>query len=276
MVISADMLWKGVGVVINPQSDRSRSLLIEGIVDEILTGSNTHPHGILVRLESGEKGRVKSLIETSSGSENLSTARPVLDEVTSHKEIVIPPWLHSENPYLVRDIAALKLILDKEHKKDVWRDHYYEDGICGCLQEMTKLIESKVEEIFKQPIFLISESNDISELLYGRSSPIIPPTYRFASSTDLLHKLQFVFNDSRKKERLIDLANYIDSDIGLLFEKIGTLDRAAIPSLNAIRNYRNHLSHPSNDVLSQSKSRFIVDYALVDFEEIYALDVYLR
>ena len=33
--------------------------LTEGIVDEILTNSPTHPHGIKVRLETGEVGRVQ-------------------------------------------------------------------------------------------------------------------------------------------------------------------------------------------------------------------------
>jgi len=33
--------------------------LTEGIVADILTNSSTHPHGIKVRLESGEVGRVQ-------------------------------------------------------------------------------------------------------------------------------------------------------------------------------------------------------------------------
>lgn len=37
--------------------------LTEGFVDRILTNSPNHPHGIKVQLESGEIGRVKSVIE---------------------------------------------------------------------------------------------------------------------------------------------------------------------------------------------------------------------
>ena len=37
--------------------------LTEGIVSRILTNSKTHPHGIKVRLETGEVGRVKKIIE---------------------------------------------------------------------------------------------------------------------------------------------------------------------------------------------------------------------
>ncbi len=51
----------GMLVSINPQSDRTRKIIIQGIVSDILTKSETHPHGILVSLESGEKGRVKSI-----------------------------------------------------------------------------------------------------------------------------------------------------------------------------------------------------------------------
>jgi uncharacterized repeat protein (TIGR03833 family) len=34
----------------------------EGVVADILTKSATHPHGIKVRLESGEVGRVKRIL----------------------------------------------------------------------------------------------------------------------------------------------------------------------------------------------------------------------
>jgi uncharacterized repeat protein (TIGR03833 family) len=37
--------------------------LTEGIVSRILTNSKLHPHGIKVRLETGEVGRVKHIIE---------------------------------------------------------------------------------------------------------------------------------------------------------------------------------------------------------------------
>jgi uncharacterized repeat protein (TIGR03833 family) len=37
--------------------------LTEGIVKNLLTSSPTHPHGIKVRLETGEVGRVQEIIE---------------------------------------------------------------------------------------------------------------------------------------------------------------------------------------------------------------------
>lgn len=52
----------GLEVEIVLKEDQSTGLLTRGIVAEILTSSDFHPHGIKVRLESGEVGRVQSII----------------------------------------------------------------------------------------------------------------------------------------------------------------------------------------------------------------------
>jgi uncharacterized repeat protein (TIGR03833 family) len=44
------------------KKDQLSGKLTEGIVKDILTKSPTHPHGIKVRLESGEIGRVKKIL----------------------------------------------------------------------------------------------------------------------------------------------------------------------------------------------------------------------
>lgn len=49
----------GLRVSIVLKQDQRTGKLTEGIVKDILTKSPTHPHGIKVRLESGEVGRVK-------------------------------------------------------------------------------------------------------------------------------------------------------------------------------------------------------------------------
>jgi uncharacterized repeat protein (TIGR03833 family) len=54
----------GVKVLIVLKKDQSSGKLTEGIVKDILTKSPTHPHGIKVRLEGGEIGRVKKIIES--------------------------------------------------------------------------------------------------------------------------------------------------------------------------------------------------------------------
>ena len=56
-------LRSGVKVLIVLKKDQRSGKLTEGIVKDILTKSPTHPHGIKVRLEGGEIGRVKKIIE---------------------------------------------------------------------------------------------------------------------------------------------------------------------------------------------------------------------
>jgi len=44
------------------KKDQRSGKLTKGIVKDILTNSPTHPHGIKVRLESGEIGRIKEIL----------------------------------------------------------------------------------------------------------------------------------------------------------------------------------------------------------------------
>jgi len=52
----------GLRVAIVLKKDQRSGDLTEGIVQDILTNSPTHPHGIKVRLESGDVGRVKEIL----------------------------------------------------------------------------------------------------------------------------------------------------------------------------------------------------------------------
>jgi uncharacterized repeat protein (TIGR03833 family) len=52
----------GIRVSIVLKEDQRTGVLTKGIVKDILTKSPNHPHGIKVRLESGEVGRVKEII----------------------------------------------------------------------------------------------------------------------------------------------------------------------------------------------------------------------
>ena len=52
----------GSRVLIVLKKDQQTGKLTEGIAKDILTNSPTHPHGIKVRLESGEVGRVKKIL----------------------------------------------------------------------------------------------------------------------------------------------------------------------------------------------------------------------
>jgi uncharacterized repeat protein (TIGR03833 family) len=55
----------GMRVRILLKQDQSNGKLTEVIVNDILTNSATHPHGIKVRLTSGAVGKVKEILENS-------------------------------------------------------------------------------------------------------------------------------------------------------------------------------------------------------------------
>ncbi|GAA4442382.1 YwbE family protein [Pontibacter saemangeumensis] len=52
----------GLHVNIVLKEDQRSGERTEGYVKDILTNSPTHPHGIKVRLETGEVGRVKEIL----------------------------------------------------------------------------------------------------------------------------------------------------------------------------------------------------------------------
>jgi uncharacterized repeat protein (TIGR03833 family) len=52
----------GTKVKIVLKQDQRSGKLTEGIVDRLLTNSPTHPHGIKVKLVSGDVGRVKEIL----------------------------------------------------------------------------------------------------------------------------------------------------------------------------------------------------------------------
>lgn len=44
------------------KADQRTGKLTRGVVDELLTSSSFHPHGIKVRLEDGQVGRVQNIV----------------------------------------------------------------------------------------------------------------------------------------------------------------------------------------------------------------------
>ncbi len=54
-------ILSGKRVAIVLKKDQDTGLLTDGVVRDILTKSSSHPHGIKVRLMSGEVGRVKEV-----------------------------------------------------------------------------------------------------------------------------------------------------------------------------------------------------------------------
>lgn len=53
---------EGLEVNIVLKQDQRNGRLTRGVVKDILTSSPSHPHGIKVRLKSGDVGRVKEIL----------------------------------------------------------------------------------------------------------------------------------------------------------------------------------------------------------------------
>ena len=53
----------GMTVLIVLKQDQATGKLTKGVVKDILTSSPAHPHGIKVRLQDGQVGRVKQIVE---------------------------------------------------------------------------------------------------------------------------------------------------------------------------------------------------------------------
>lgn len=53
----------GLSVEIVLKADQRSGKRTRGVVKDILTRSSQHPHGIKVRLETGEVGRVQEIVE---------------------------------------------------------------------------------------------------------------------------------------------------------------------------------------------------------------------
>jgi uncharacterized repeat protein (TIGR03833 family) len=63
--IERNKLGPGSEVRIVQKKDQRSGTLTSGVVKDVLTKSPTHPHGIKVRLETGEVGRVKEILSKS-------------------------------------------------------------------------------------------------------------------------------------------------------------------------------------------------------------------
>ncbi|BED91304.1 MULTISPECIES: YwbE family protein [unclassified Pseudoalteromonas] len=62
-VPSRSQITPGTTVNIVLKEDQRSGTLTQGVVERLLTKSPNHPHGIKVRLEDGQVGRVKEILE---------------------------------------------------------------------------------------------------------------------------------------------------------------------------------------------------------------------
>jgi len=63
------LIRTGLIVDIIRKEDQHSGKKVRGIVEEILTNSLSHPHGIKVRLKGGHVGRVAEIISASSSED---------------------------------------------------------------------------------------------------------------------------------------------------------------------------------------------------------------
>ena len=57
-----DNIKPGIRVLVVQKENQRSGETTQGVVQDILTSSSTHPHGIKVRLEGGIVGRVKEIL----------------------------------------------------------------------------------------------------------------------------------------------------------------------------------------------------------------------
>ena len=62
--INRSKIRPGQSVKIVLKKDQRTGTLTEGLVQAILTKSPTHPHGIKVRLQDGQVGRVQEILSS--------------------------------------------------------------------------------------------------------------------------------------------------------------------------------------------------------------------
>lgn len=87
--IPRSQLAPGIAVKIALRSDRSGKIEIMGVIEEILTSAETHPHGIMVKLVSGEIGRVKGLATSgpvTAGFSSIKSSDFSTDEIIALSE----------------------------------------------------------------------------------------------------------------------------------------------------------------------------------------------
>lgn len=69
-----DKLKVGLSVEIETKENQGTGILTTGIIRGILTASRHHPYGIKVRLDDGQVGRVKNIIDTAAKEQVQSPA----------------------------------------------------------------------------------------------------------------------------------------------------------------------------------------------------------
>jgi len=87
---SRDQIKQGTKVGIETKKDQGTGKISIGIVKNILTSSNVHPHGIKVELEDGQVGRVKELF-VNTGNVIITESEETRDGITTKRHEIVGP-----------------------------------------------------------------------------------------------------------------------------------------------------------------------------------------
>ena len=117
-------------VLIESKQDQGTGKLTEGIVAEKLTGGESHPYGIMVRLENGTIGRVKEIVgESSSESKqdwDEEEYQKYLDEISSYRRQTTPQF-ETEPVQIATKIISKSEVPKSEDKFNEFKKTFHID-----------------------------------------------------------------------------------------------------------------------------------------------------
>jgi uncharacterized repeat protein (TIGR03833 family) len=115
---------EGIEVEVNPQKDRTRKIRVKGIVKKILTRTPEHTHGILVELDNGEIGRVKTIVGSSSNS--LKESPSLQDHRSAVTDHQVSQSMHSEITFDEQVKTKPEFIVEKIIENPKEENHFVE------------------------------------------------------------------------------------------------------------------------------------------------------
>ena len=210
---SRDQLKPGTKVGIETKEDQGSGKLTEGIVKNILTSSNSHPHGIKVELEDGSVGRVKILLQELSSKSNTSQT---ITDTSSKIDVSIPKdedtWNEFKSTFQY-DLAEENLRRDgKTEAADARKNNFK-----SIRDEIQKEVSLTVAAFANQEggRLFIGVNNDGSVLGLGRdlkeygnsvdkfTLAITDSLKKYLQNSAFIAKLKFEFADNEDKQYLV-------------------------------------------------------------------------
>jgi uncharacterized repeat protein (TIGR03833 family) len=213
-VPSRDQIKPGTKVGIETKENQGSGKLTEGIVKNILTSSNTHPHGIKVELEEGQVGRVKELSEsqiTKTIKEHVSNIdTPTKIDVTIPKDE--DTWNEFKSTFQY-DLSEENLRRDgKTEAADARKNNH--KSIRDDIQKEVSLTVAAFANQEGGRLF-VGVNNDSSVLGLGRdlkeygnsvdklTLAITDSLKKYLQNSAFIAKLKFEFADNGDKQYLI-------------------------------------------------------------------------